>query len=65
MLLPDARLAVIAGAGHMGPLTHTEEVNAIIIQHLAGVELRDGHPQLHAALSTEDHRQFLAAGAAP
>lgn len=37
-LLSDARLAVIAGAGHMGPMTHAREVNAIIIQHLAGVE---------------------------
>jgi pimeloyl-ACP methyl ester carboxylesterase len=34
-LLPDARLAEVAGAGHMGPLTHTAAVNALIVQHLA------------------------------
>jgi pimeloyl-ACP methyl ester carboxylesterase len=37
-LLPSARLAEIAGAGHMGPLTHTAEVNAMIIEHLTGVD---------------------------
>jgi pimeloyl-ACP methyl ester carboxylesterase len=37
-LLPRARLAEIAGAGHMGPLTHTAEVNAMIIEHLTGVD---------------------------
>lgn len=37
-LLPSARLAKIAGAGHVGPLTHTAEVNAMIIGHLAGVD---------------------------
>ena len=37
-LLPDARLAVVAGAGHMGPMTHTAEVNALIVQHLTGME---------------------------
>jgi pimeloyl-ACP methyl ester carboxylesterase len=33
-LLPDARLAVIAGAGHMGPFTHRDEVNARIVWNL-------------------------------
>jgi pimeloyl-ACP methyl ester carboxylesterase len=35
MLLPDARLAVVAGAGHMGPLTHAAEVNALMVGHIA------------------------------
>jgi pimeloyl-ACP methyl ester carboxylesterase len=34
-LMPSAHLAVIAGAGHMGPLTHTPEVNAAIARHIA------------------------------
>jgi len=37
-LLPSARLAEIAGAGHMGPLTHAAEVNAVIIEHLGGAD---------------------------
>jgi pimeloyl-ACP methyl ester carboxylesterase len=37
-LLPDARLEVIAGAGHMGPLTHAAKVNALILRHIAEVQ---------------------------
>ena len=33
-LLPAARLTVVAGAGHMGPLTHSAEVNALIVRHV-------------------------------
>jgi pimeloyl-ACP methyl ester carboxylesterase len=33
-LLPDCRLAVVAAAGHMGPLTHGAEVNALIAAHI-------------------------------
>ena len=32
-LLPNARLVVISGAGHMGPFTHRSEVNALIVSH--------------------------------
>ena len=32
-LLPNARLVVISGAGHMGPFTHRSEVNALIVAH--------------------------------
>jgi pimeloyl-ACP methyl ester carboxylesterase len=32
-LLPNARLVVISGAGHMGPVTHRSEVNALIVSH--------------------------------
>ena len=34
-LMPAARLMVIDGAGHMGPLTHAAEVNAAIARHIA------------------------------
>jgi pimeloyl-ACP methyl ester carboxylesterase len=34
-LLPMSRLAVIRGAGHMGPLTHAAEVAVTIARHLA------------------------------
>jgi pimeloyl-ACP methyl ester carboxylesterase len=34
-LLPASRHAVIAGAGHMGPLTHATEVSAAIARHVA------------------------------
>jgi pimeloyl-ACP methyl ester carboxylesterase len=33
-MLPRARLAIVAGAGHMGPLTHADEVNDAIIRHI-------------------------------
>ena len=39
-LLPTAHLVVIAGAGHMGPLTHAPEVNTRIAQHIAESEAR-------------------------
>ncbi|ACC74719.1 alpha/beta hydrolase [Paraburkholderia phymatum] len=39
MLLPAARLAVVEGAGHMGPVTHADEVNAAIATHIAGAEV--------------------------
>jgi hypothetical protein len=45
-------------------MTHTAEVNALVVQHLAGIEMRSRHSQPHAALGIEDHHQFFAAGAA-
>jgi len=33
--LPAARLVEVAGAGHMGPLSHTREVNELIAKHIA------------------------------
>jgi pimeloyl-ACP methyl ester carboxylesterase len=38
MLLPAARLAIVEGAGHMGPLTHADKVNATIARHIAESE---------------------------
>jgi pimeloyl-ACP methyl ester carboxylesterase len=37
-LLPAARLTVVAGAAHMGPLTHAGEVCALIRRHIAAAE---------------------------
>jgi pimeloyl-ACP methyl ester carboxylesterase len=38
-VLPDARLQIISGAGHMAPLTHREPVNDLIAAHLSGAEI--------------------------
>ena len=35
--LPDCRLETIAGAGHMGAVTHADEVNALIVMHLTAL----------------------------
>jgi pimeloyl-ACP methyl ester carboxylesterase len=48
-LMPAARLAVIAGAGHMGPLTHAPEVNAAIALHIAGSDAKFQQDCLPAA----------------
>ena len=32
--LPDARLETIAGAGHMAPITHGDQVNAMVAAHI-------------------------------
>lgn len=42
-LLPDARLAVIAGAAHMGPFTHGTQVNALIASHVKAANSRLQH----------------------
>jgi pimeloyl-ACP methyl ester carboxylesterase len=39
-LLPTPRLMVIDGAGHMGPLTHTAEVCALIMRHIVDADER-------------------------
>jgi pimeloyl-ACP methyl ester carboxylesterase len=44
-LLPDSRLVVIKGAGHMGPLTHAAEVAQLIVEHIVVARL-DGR-RLH------------------
>jgi pimeloyl-ACP methyl ester carboxylesterase len=36
--LPASRMVDIACAGHMGPLTHTPEVSALIVRHIAEAE---------------------------
>jgi pimeloyl-ACP methyl ester carboxylesterase len=34
-LLPHSRLVVVPGAGHMGPFTHAQDVNSLIVQHIS------------------------------
>jgi pimeloyl-ACP methyl ester carboxylesterase len=36
--LPVSRIVDIAGAGHMGPLTHTPEVSALFVRHIVEAE---------------------------
>jgi pimeloyl-ACP methyl ester carboxylesterase len=38
---PDAPLHIVRGAGHMGPLTHRDEVNEQIVAHLNAMEMED------------------------
>ena len=33
-IFPNVRKTVVIGAGHMGPLTHAADVNALVIQHI-------------------------------
>jgi pimeloyl-ACP methyl ester carboxylesterase len=42
-LLPAARLTVVTGAGHMGPLTHATAVNQAIVDHIFVAEDRNSH----------------------
>jgi pimeloyl-ACP methyl ester carboxylesterase len=37
---PTARLAVVGGAGHMGPITHAGQVNRHILRHIAAASER-------------------------
>jgi pimeloyl-ACP methyl ester carboxylesterase len=37
-ILPRSRLKVVAGAGHMGPLTHAAEVSQLIMRHISAVD---------------------------
>ena len=43
-ILPQSRLKIVAGAGHMGPLTHAAEVSLLIVQHIADAEV-DAQPR--------------------
>jgi pimeloyl-ACP methyl ester carboxylesterase len=48
-LIPTARLVVIGGAGHMGPLTHAAAVNAAIARHVAESEARMNERAIRAS----------------
>jgi pimeloyl-ACP methyl ester carboxylesterase len=37
-LLPDSRVLVIDGAGHMGPFTHASKVAALIVRHINAID---------------------------
>src|SRR5215510_10995593 len=41
-LLPRSRLKIIAGAGHMGPLTHASKVSEVIVRHVVAATLENG-----------------------
>ena len=47
-VIPAARLGVIAGAGHMGPLTHASEVNAVIARNVTETDAVRIEPTLPA-----------------
>jgi pimeloyl-ACP methyl ester carboxylesterase len=57
-LLPRARLETIAGAGHMGPITHANAVNAQIVAHIT--PLIAGAAAAPAAARREPARGMLA-----
>ena len=48
-LLPNNRLAMIDGAGHMGPLTHASQVSPLIGQHIVTANWRAGRPSTASA----------------
>ena len=38
--LPNAKLEILKGAGHMSPFTHPAELNRLIVDYLLGADLR-------------------------
>jgi pimeloyl-ACP methyl ester carboxylesterase len=63
-VLPDARPAVVAGAGHMGPMTHAAAVSELIAAHIRTVESampRPGARRLQPAAATQACSAPLAA----
>ena len=39
-IFPNARQEVVAGAGHMGPITHADAVNTLIVAHIEDIAAR-------------------------
>jgi pimeloyl-ACP methyl ester carboxylesterase len=66
-ILPEARLETIGGAGHMAPMTHREQVNAIVIAHLgSNARQASRYPALTETLSrTNAASAELSAGLPP
>lgn len=48
-LLPDGRLLVIDGAGHMGPFTHASKIAALIVRHIATIDAQSWKTKSRAA----------------
>ena len=48
-MLPHAELAVVDGAGHMGPLTHGSAVSELIASHIRAAETATRQPRLPPA----------------
>jgi pimeloyl-ACP methyl ester carboxylesterase len=44
-LLPSCRVAVVDGAGHMGPVTHAAAVSELIVRHIAEVDAGARRPR--------------------
>jgi pimeloyl-ACP methyl ester carboxylesterase len=63
-MLPEARLAVIDGAGHMGPLTHGPAVSELIAGHIvaaeAAIRRRRGGRSRSATIAGRDGSLSLA-----
>jgi pimeloyl-ACP methyl ester carboxylesterase len=47
-LCPAVRLAIVAGAGHMGPLTHAVAVHALMVEHIAEARALAPQQRRHA-----------------
>lgn len=55
-VLPECRLETVAGAGHMAPLTHRDEVNGLIAAHLEASSGRASRrPETEQALAGTLH----------
>jgi pimeloyl-ACP methyl ester carboxylesterase len=52
-LLPDSRLLVIEGAGHMGPFTHASKVAALIVRHITTIDAQSWQANSRAAAPME------------
>jgi class 3 adenylate cyclase len=52
-LLPDGRLLVIDGAGHMGPFTHASKIAALIVRHIATIDAQSWKTKSRAAAPME------------
>jgi pimeloyl-ACP methyl ester carboxylesterase len=48
-LLPNSRLLVIDGAGHMGPFTHSSKVAALIARHINTIDVQSWQAKSGAA----------------
>jgi len=63
-LLPTARLAVVDGAGHMGPLTHADAVSTLMAAHIGAVESalssRNARDDQGTALASYGGRHLMA-----
>jgi pimeloyl-ACP methyl ester carboxylesterase len=51
MLMPRARLSIVAGAGHMGPLTHASAVSELIVAHIRANDAAARSPAVAASES--------------
>jgi len=56
--LPDSRLITVQGAGHMAPLTHAAQVNALIAAHLNAKGGSNETHQPHVVASRSGLREY-------